>query len=94
MKINVSVEATPQEMRELLGLPDVQSLQADIMQTIRDNMQQGVAGFDALSLLKPLLPPQLYSMEQFQKAFWDLFTSKSSITQEDAASSGEQTSKQ
>lgn len=87
MKINVSVEATPKEMREFLGLPDVQPLQDDLMRTIRDNMQKGVAGFDAMSLLKPLLPPQLYPIEQFQKAFWEAFTSKNNAAQENPAGS-------
>jgi hypothetical protein len=33
MKVNVSVEATAQEMREFLGLPNVQPLHDDILQT-------------------------------------------------------------
>lgn len=73
MKINVSIEATAQEMRDFLGLPNVQPLQDEMMQVIRDNMQKGVAGFDALSLMKPLLPVQLPALEALQKAFWDAF---------------------
>lgn len=70
MKVNVSVEATAQEMREFLGLPNVQPLHDDILQAVRDNMQRGVVNFDALGLLKPLLPTQLHSMEMMQK-FWE-----------------------
>jgi len=73
MKITVSIDATAQEMREFLGLPNVQPLQDEMMQVIRDNVQKGVAGFDALSLMRPLLPVQLQSMEALQKAFWDAF---------------------
>jgi hypothetical protein len=70
MKVNVSVEATAQEMREFLGLPNVQPLHDDILQAVRDNMQRGVINFDALGLLKPLLPSQFHSMEMVQK-FWE-----------------------
>lgn len=70
MKVNVSVEATAQEMREFLGLPNIQPLHDDILQTVRDNMQRGVIKFDALGLLKPLLPTQFNSMDMVQK-FWE-----------------------
>jgi hypothetical protein len=70
MKVNVSVEATAQEMREFLGLPNVQPLHDDILQAVRDNVQRGVINFDALGLLKPLLPTQFHSMEMMQK-FWE-----------------------
>ena len=70
MKVNVSVEATAQEMREFLGLPNVQPLHDDILQTVRDNMKRGVVNFDALGLIKPLLPTQFHSMEMVQK-FWE-----------------------
>ena len=73
MKINITIETTAQEMRDFLGLPDVQPLQDEMMRVIRDNMQKGVAGFDALSLMKPLLPVPLPAMEALQKAFWDAF---------------------
>lgn len=73
MKININVEATAQEMREFFGLPNVQPLQDDMIQVIRENMQKGVAGFDAMTLMKPLLPTQIQSMELLQKAFWDAF---------------------
>ena len=71
MKITVNIEATAQEMREFLGLPNVQPLHDDMLKTIRDNMSKGVAGFDPVSLMKPLFPAQMQSLEILQKAFWD-----------------------
>ncbi len=71
MKIIVNVEATAKEMREFFGLPNVQPLQDEMMEGIRANMKKGVSGFDALSLMKPLLPAQIQSLEAIQKAFWD-----------------------
>ncbi len=70
MKVNVSVEATAQEMREFLGLPNVQPLHDEILQTVRDSVQRGVINFDSLGLLKPLLPTQFHSMDMVQK-FWE-----------------------
>lgn len=73
MKVNVSVEATAQEMREFLGLPNIQPLHDDVVQTFRDNVQRGVISFDSFNqLFKPLLPAQMRSMEMVQK-FWEAF---------------------
>jgi hypothetical protein len=74
MKITIDIEATAQEMREFLGLPNIQSLQDDMIQVIRDNMKKGVTGFDALNLMKPLFPAPMQAMETMQKAFWNAFS--------------------
>lgn len=83
MKVNVSVEATAQEMREFLGLPNVQPLHDDVMQALRDNIQRGVINFDALGLIKPLLPAQFHSMEMVQK-FWEAVAKASGAPLKDA----------
>jgi hypothetical protein len=70
MKVNVSVEATAQEMREFLGLPNMQPLHEDILKTMRESVQRGVINLDALGMLKPLWPAQWHSMEMVQK-FWE-----------------------
>ncbi len=70
MKVNISVEATAQEMRELMGLPDVQPLHDEIMQNVRESMQRGVVNFDALGVLTPLFPAQMNSLGMMQK-FWE-----------------------
>ena len=88
MKINVSIEATAQEMRDFLGLPNVQPLHDEMMRTVRDNVQKGAAGFDAMTLMKPLLPAQLQSMETLQKAFWDAFIQAGKNTANDSPTDG------
>ncbi|MGB5065288.1 MAG: hypothetical protein WBQ37_16265 [Candidatus Competibacter sp.] len=82
MKVNVSVEATAQEMREFLGLPNLQPLHDEMMQALRDNVQRGVINFDSLGLLKPLLPAQFHSMEMVQK-FWEAVAKASAIPTKD-----------
>ncbi|PWV64813.1 DUF6489 family protein [Plasticicumulans acidivorans] len=75
MKLNVNVEATPQELREFLGLPNVQPLHDEMMALIRENMMKGANGFDPVSLMKPFLANsmQVQSVEALQKLFWDAF---------------------
>jgi hypothetical protein len=72
MKINFSIDTTPEEMRRFFGLPDVSSLQEEMLNQVRENMKSGMEGFDAMSLMKPWLPPHLQQMETMQKAFWDV----------------------
>ena len=84
MKVNVSVEATAQEMREFLGLPNVQPLHDDILKTMRDSVQRGVINLDALNMFKPLLPAQFHSMEMVQK-FWEAVAKASGGLAKDAA---------
>ena len=71
MKINITMETTPAELREFLGLPEVQSLQAEMIEKIREQVQAGVEGFDPASIMRPFIAPNLQSMEAMQRAFWD-----------------------
>ena len=71
MKINVTMDMTPAELREFLGLPDVQGLQAEMIEKIREQMKAGVEGFDPLSLMRPFIAPNLQGMEAMQRAFWN-----------------------
>ena len=71
MKIHITMETTPAELREFLGLPEVQSLQAEMIEKIREQMRAGVEGFDPVSMMRPFIAPNLQSMEAMQRAFWD-----------------------
>ncbi len=83
MKISVEIDATPHEVREFFGLPDVQSLQTDILDRIREDMTKGVSGLDAFNLMKPYFPAHLQSMESMQKAFWNAFPNLNVNARED-----------
>lgn len=77
MKIKIDVDVTPQELREFFGLPDVQPLQGQIMEKIREKMQTGAEGFDPMTLMKRFIPQNLQAVEAVQKTFWDsLYGSK------------------
>ena len=71
MKFNIEVEMTPEELRRLMGLPDVSGIQEEMIDKVREKMAQGIEGFDAVSLLKPYLPENLQALGSLQKAFWE-----------------------
>ncbi len=73
MKITVNVDATPQELRTFFGLPEVESLQKEMMDHMRDKMLEGVPGFDPATLMKVLLPENMQTMQNMQKSLWDAF---------------------
>ncbi len=80
VKIKFDIEATPQELRTFFGLPDVEPLQREMLDMIREQMQKGAAGFDPATLLKPFMPPHLQSVEAMHKAFWDALAGQSPAT--------------
>jgi hypothetical protein len=54
MKVRLEFDISPREIRQVLGLPDVEQLQADVIAAIRERMAAGVEGFDPLSLMRSL----------------------------------------
>jgi len=67
MKIRVDVEVSPEEVRTLIGLPDVKGLQDDAVQYVRDKMAQGVEGFEASALLRQFVPEAIQTANALQK---------------------------
>ena len=90
MKINITMETTPAELREFLGLPEVHSLQAEMIEKIREQMQAGVEGFDPLGMMRPFIAPNLQSMEAMQRSFWDGLSAMANAT---AGATGDRTRK-
>ncbi|VFN06505.1 MAG: hypothetical protein BECKG1743D_GA0114223_110752 [Candidatus Kentron sp. G] len=74
MKITIDVDVTPRELRSFFGLPDVKPLQDEMLERIQDKMRAGVEGFDVLSLMKPILPPHMQSLDVMQKTFWKVLS--------------------
>ena len=56
MKATIEIDATPQEMRVLLGLPEVQTLQKEIMEKIRERMFDAIDTNDLDELMKLYMP--------------------------------------
>ena len=74
MKFKIDTDMSPEELRKVLGLPDVQKFQQDMMDKITEQMEAGVEGYDHLTLFKPYLTSGLGSMEALQKLMMGLMT--------------------
>jgi hypothetical protein len=72
MKVTVDVDITPEEMRKLFGLPDVEAFQRQLMDDIRERMNAGVEGYDPLKLFQPYMAGTLASWDYFQKLMTSL----------------------
>ncbi len=75
MKFKIDIEMKPEELRKVLGLPDVEGFHEDMMNRIREQMEAGVDGYDPLTLFKPYLSGGLGSMEALQKIMLSMMTS-------------------
>ena len=69
MNVNIDVDISPEEMRKLLGLPDVESFQRELLEDIRKKMLEGAEGYDPLKLFQPYLSGSVASWDMFQKMF-------------------------
>ncbi|MBF0143607.1 MAG: hypothetical protein HQL59_09165 [Magnetococcales bacterium] len=47
MKINIEIEVTAQEARKFMGLPDVEGLQKDVVDKLREKTLDRIESFDA-----------------------------------------------
>ncbi len=73
MKFNVTVEATAQEMREFLGLPNIKPMQDEMLESMRTSMEESRANLDPMGFMKPMFPAQLQTLEMLQRTFWEAF---------------------
>lgn len=74
MKFKIDIDMSPEELRKVLGLPDVQKFQQDMMDKITEQMDAGAEGYDPLTLFKPYLHSGLGSMEALQKIMMGLMS--------------------
>lgn len=75
MNFKIDVDMTPEELRKVLGLPDIAALQEEMIRKFREQMEAGVEGYDPLTLLSPYINNSLGSMETFQKLMLNMMTS-------------------
>ena len=67
MKVTIDIDLTPEEMRKLLGLPDIDAFQRQLMDDIRERMMEGADGYDPLKLFQPYMSGTMASWDMFQK---------------------------
>lgn len=90
MKINVTVDCTPEEARNFLGLPDVQPFQEEMMNIMRDKALEGMKMMEPETAMKTWVPLMNQGMAQGMNAGMDLFksmmTSAASATMQNTGS--------
>ena len=76
MKVTINLDATPQELRTLMGLPDIEPLQAEVVEKLREKMMQGMDASNPMDLLQLMMqkPDSFKSLESMQDWFWKSFS--------------------
>lgn len=67
MKVTVDLDITPEELRKLFGLPDVEGFQRQLLEDMRERIASGTEGYDPAKLLQPYINSSLASWDLFQK---------------------------
>lgn len=80
MKMSFDIEMTPEEMRKLLGLPDVEAFQRQLMDDIRERMVAGTEGYDPIKLFQPYVTGTVASWDMFQKMLTNATSMSSGTT--------------
>lgn len=68
MKIKFEVELTPEELRQAMGLPDINQFYEEVLTSTLEKMKSGEEGYDPYSLMKPFIKNSFAGMEKFQAA--------------------------
>ena len=74
MKITVDIDCTPEEARQLMGLPDVSGVQQEVIEEMRRQIMAGLENMDPQAVLKMWAPSGAEGWEQLQKMFWSGLT--------------------
>jgi len=70
MKVTIEVDCTPEEARQFLGLPDVATMQKDLVAEVQKRILSNIGTMEPDQLLKTWLPAGLQGLDQMQRAFW------------------------
>lgn len=86
MNVKIDIDISAEEMRKLLGLPDVESFQREMMEDLRKRMLEGVDGYDPIKFFQPYVSGTLASWDAFQNMM-------AAASKSGSSSSGEDTNK-
>jgi len=76
MKINVTVDCTPEEARAFFGLPDVKPMQDQLMSDLQERLRKNIQAMDPETMIRTWLPATIKSFEQWQSFLAQLGTKK------------------
>jgi len=70
MNIKIDIDMTPEEVRRLMGLPDVQAFNEKVMEDMMERMNQGLEGYDPMSIFQA----SIMNNGELSKRWMDMFT--------------------
>jgi Family of unknown function (DUF6489) len=73
MKMNIEIECTPAEARQFLGLPNVEPMQAAVMEQFQQKMMAEMDRISPEAILNTWLSLMPQGAEQLQKLFTSTF---------------------
>jgi hypothetical protein len=74
MKVNITVDCTPEEARAFLGLPNIAPIQDSAMKHLQETMEKAAKSMDPEGVMRAFLPLKPDQLAEMQKAFWSQFT--------------------
>ncbi len=83
MKIHFDVDLTPSEFRAVFGLPNLEPLNEEVTEKLREKMLASIENYDPLNFLAPYLSENMRTMEEFQRAMWEAFASQNNTKKQD-----------
>lgn len=66
MKINIDMDLTPEEMRRLFGLPDMQPIHDEMLARMKKELDENL---DPAKMIENYMTNSAASMEAFQRMF-------------------------
>jgi hypothetical protein len=69
MKINVTVDCTPEEARIFFGLPDVKPMQDKLLGDLQERLSKNIQAMDPETMFRTWLPATMKGFEQWQELF-------------------------
>lgn len=70
MKVNFTIDCTPEEARAFFGLPDVVPMQQALMQQLQSKMEENIRNLDPETLVKTWMPMAMQNWTDWQQAVW------------------------
>jgi hypothetical protein len=71
MKISLDIDCTPEELRGFFGLPDVKSMQEQLLKEVEERLRVNLKALDPETMLQTWLPAGLKGFEQLQEMFFN-----------------------
>ncbi len=78
MNVRVDLDITPEEIRRLMGLPDVQDFNKEVMAHMLKKLQEGVDGYDPVNFFRSSIVNNTEVMKNWMDMFTKFSTTKSS----------------